>query len=270
MASEELVNLSIEESIAVLTLDHPSNGNALSAQMTTAIRDRFVSLHREQSVRAIVLRANGKHFCTGVDLAGNSALAPEASDLGPVGRVYRSQEHLAEMILAIHECDKPVIAAIQGAAVGGGLAIALACDLRIAGTSARFGAVFQRLGLSNCDVGVSYFLPRIIGPTRASEVMLTGELFSSTDADRFGMLNALVDDSEVAETAMRLARQIARNSEYGVWMTKRGMWLGLDASSLRQAMETENRTQVLGSFVGNVEVGAAAFFTKTEPEWKPL
>lgn len=268
--TEHLVTVSIDARIAHVTLNRPEKGNALSGEMTAAITEAFRGLHRHRDVGAIVLTGAGKHFCVGADLSGDSALAPDAADRGPVGRVYRSQEHLADMILSIHECDKPVVAAVHGAAVGGGLAIALAADLRVAPPDSTFGAVFQNLGLSSCDVGVSYFLPRVIGPTRAAELMLSARHFSGTEADAFGMLNALVPEAECESEARRLAASIARNSEYGVWMTKRGMWMGLDSASLRITMENENRTQVLGAFTENFEVGARAFFEKSEPEWKPL
>ncbi|MCB1262768.1 MAG: enoyl-CoA hydratase/isomerase family protein, partial [Acidimicrobiales bacterium] len=205
------------------------------------------------------------------DLSFEPDPAPDSEGRGPVGLVYRSQEHLAEMILAVHECDKPIVAAVHGAAVGGGLALALACDLRVATTTARFGAAFITVGLSSCDVGVSYFLPRLIGPTRAAEMMLTGRHVSGAEADAFGLLNRLVDDeAALLPTALELATQVAATTEYGRWMTKRGMWLGIDAPSLRHAIELENRTQVLGTFTGNMTQAAVAFMDKRDPEWKPL
>ena len=163
-----------------------------------------------------------------------------------------------------------MIAAVHGAAVGGGLALALACDLRVATRTARFGAVFIRVGLSSCDVGVSYLLPRILGATRAAELMLTGRHFSGEEADRFGMLNALVDEGAEVDAATALALEIAKNSEYGIWMTKRGLWANLDAPSLRHAIELENRTQVLGTFTGNMREATIAFQEKRDPQWKPM
>ena len=151
----------------------------------------------------MVIEGAGAGFCAGADLMGDGGPAPDAEGRGPVGLVYRSQEQLVEMILAIHECDKPVVAAVHGAAVGGGLAIALAADLRVATPTTRFGAAFIKVGLSSCDVGVSYFLPRVIGVTRAAELMLTGRHFSGEEADRFGMLNALADEGRETERPSR-------------------------------------------------------------------
>jgi len=170
----------------------------------------------------------------------------------------------------VHELPQPVIAAVHGAAVGGGLALALASDLRVASTDAFFASQFIRVGLSSCDVGTSYFLPRIVGATRAAELMLTGRRFTADEADRMGMLNRLVPRDELLAAAHELAAAVIANSEYGVYMTKIGLWANLDASSLREAMELENRTQVLGTFTGNMSEAAEAFREKREPVWKPM
>jgi enoyl-CoA hydratase len=256
--------------VALVTLNRPERINSLSMQLVTEVTETFRRLHREREVRAVVLHGEGPGFCSGADLRGDGEAAPDADGRGPVGAVYRTQEHLVEMILAIRECDKPVVAAVHGAAVGGGLALALACDLRVASRTARFGAAFIRVGLSSCDVGVSYFLPRIIGATRAAELMLTGRHFSGEEADRWGMLNKVVDEGREVEAAIALADEVAANTEYGVWMTKRGLWANLDAPSLRHALELENRTQVLGTFTGNMREAMRAFQEKRSPRWDPM
>lgn len=268
--SNELVDVEHRGTTAVVTMNRPDRRNALSASMATALIDAFTLLHRHRPTRAIVLTGAGAGFCAGADLSGEADPAPDAEGRGPVGVVYRIQEHLQHAVLAVHECDKPVIAAVHGAAVGGGLALALASDLRVATADARFGAVFHNIGLSACDVGVSYFLPRIVGPGAASELMLTGRIFDGAEAATLGMLNRVVTDGDPLTPAVELAERIAVNSEYGVWMTKKGMWLGLDSPSLRHAIELENRTQVLGTFTGNTAAGMTAFLEKRPPEWRPL
>jgi enoyl-CoA hydratase/carnithine racemase len=264
------VDVSIDDGVAVVTLNRPERLNALGTELVAGLTDSFRALHRDRSVGAVVVRGAGRGFCSGADLQGGNPPAPDAEGRGPVASVYRAQEQLVDMVLAIRECDKPVVAAVHGAAVGGGLAIALACDLRVAARNARFGSAFIRVGLSSCDVGVSYLLPRIVGPTRAAELMLTGRLFTADEADRWGMLNALVDDGEELAEARRLAGLILANSEYGIWMTKRGLWANLDAPSLRHAVELENRTQVLGTFTGNMREAALAFREKRDPRWAPM
>jgi enoyl-CoA hydratase len=266
----DLVTVEQRGQIALVTLNRPDYLNALSASMTAAITDTFRMLHRHRPTRAIVLNGAGRGFCAGADLSGEPDPPPDSEDRGPVGRTLRTQQQLSDMILAVHECDKPVVAAIHGAAVGGGLALSLASDLRVATKDARFGAVFHNIGLSACDVGVSYFLPRIVGATAASELMLTGRLFSGEEAEGFGMLNRLVDGDDVITPAIELAEAVVSNSEFGVEMTKRGMWIAIDSPTLRHAIEIENRTQVLGTFTGNTAEGMKAFMAKRPPEWKPL
>ena len=257
--------------VRVITLNRPNFRNALNPELMSELSDALAEADTDERVRVVVIAGSSHTFCAGADLSFEPDPAPDSEGRGPVGLVYRSQEHLAEMILAVHECDKPIVAAVHGAAVGGGLALALACDLRVATTTARFGAAFITVGLSSCDVGVSYFLPRLIGPTRAAEMMLTGRHVSGAEADAFGLLNRLVDDeAALLPTALELATQVAATTEYGRWMTKRGMWLGIDAPSLRHAIELENRTQVLGTFTGNMTQAAVAFMDKRDPEWKPL
>ena len=173
-------------------------------------------------------------------------------------------------MLKIRELPQPVIAAVNGAAVGGGLAIALASDIRVASDRASFGAVFIKAGLSSCDVGTSYLLPSIVGAARAAELMLNGRIFDAGEAQAMGLVHHVTADAGLMESALVTARQICANNEYGVWMTKMGLWANLDASSLRQAMELENRTQVLGYFSGNMEEAMQAFVEGRDPEWKRL
>lgn len=256
--------------IPVLTMNRPERLNALSASLVSALKDAFSELRRDRDCAAIVLAGAGRGFCAGADLSGERDPAPDTEGRGRLGTVYRAQEHLTELVLAIHECEKPVIAAVHGAAVGGGLALALACDLRVATPTARFGAQFIRVGLSSCDVGVSYFLPRIIGATRAAELMLTGRHFTGEEADRFGMLNTLAPDGGHVDAAVSLAEQIVQWTEFGIWMTKKGFWQNIEAPSARHAIELENRTQVLGTFTGNMSEAAAAFREKRTPNWEPM
>jgi len=218
----------------------------------------------------VVLTGAGRGFCSGANMTGGEELPEFARQRGPVGLVEMLQEHLAELILAIHELPQPVIAAVHGGAIGGGLAVALACDLRIASEDAFFAAHFIRVGLSSCDVGTSYILPRIVGPTIAAELMLTGRRFSAEEANRIGLLNRVVPREGLLDAATDLAATIAANSEYGVYMTKLGLWANLDAPSLRHAIQLENRTQVLGTFTGNMTEAGKAFREKRPPVWNPM
>lgn len=259
------------DAVAVVTLDDGPRYNALSAAMIAELRAAFAGLGADRTVRAVVVTGEGRGFCAGADLGGSGELPPSARDRGPVGTVFYFQEELAELILAIHELPQPVIAAVHGAAVGGGLAIALASDLRIATTDAFFASQFIRVGLSSCDVGTSYFLPRLIPPAKAAELMLTGRRFSAEEADRLGLLNRVVAGrDELLPAAVSLAAEICANSEYGVLLTKVGMWTNFEVTSLRHAIQLENRTQVLGTFTGNMTEAGRAFRDKRAPEWRPM
>jgi enoyl-CoA hydratase len=267
-----LVSVSTGEraGVALVTLDDRERYNALSSAMVHELSDALHTLRDDRDVRAVILTGAGRGFCAGANMAGNEDLPPRARDRGPVGLVQVMQEDLAGLVLAVHELPQPVIAAVHGAAVGGGLALALASDLRVASADAFFASHFIRVGLSSCDVGTSYFLPRIVGATRAAELMLTGRRFTAEEADRMGMLNRLVERDELLPAAYDLAADVIANSEYGVYMTKIGLWANLDASSLRAAMELENRTQVLGTFTGNMTEAGEAFREKRDPVWKRM
>jgi enoyl-CoA hydratase/carnithine racemase len=163
-----------------------------------------------------------------------------------------------------------VIAAVNGAAVGGGLAFALHCDIRIASEAARFGSVFIKAGFSSMDMGTSYLLPKMVGAGIARELMLTGRIIDANEAYRIGLVHEVVPADELIEAALRMARLIAANNEFGVWQTKIGLNAALDAPSLRHAKEIENRTQILTGFTNNPAEAAKAHREKRDPVWDPL
>jgi enoyl-CoA hydratase len=262
----------LDDEILQVRLNRPGSLNAMNAAMVEELIAVFEGLNNDRRVRVAILTGEGRGFCSGADLREPAApgAIPGSEGMGELGFVYRFQEYLARAILAIHECDKPVIAAVNGVAVGGGLALALASDIRLSGEHARFGAVFLKTGLSNCDVGASYLLPRLVGAGIASELMLTGRILDAGEAQGIGLVNRVVASDALEETSLDLARAIRENSEYGVWMTKKGLRAALDAPSLRHAMELENRTQALGYFTGAMTAMREAFAKGEKPEWPKL
>src|SRR5262245_47351560 len=182
--------------VALVTLDDRERYNALSSAMVHELSDALSTLRDDRDVRAVVLTGAGRGFCAGANMAGNEDLPPRARDRGPVGLVQVMQEDLAALVLAVHELPQPVIAAVHGAAVGGGLALALASDLRVASHDAFFASHFIRVGLSSCDVGTSYMLPRIVGTTMAAALMLPAGRRPAALAGRLGLLNPLVPPGE--------------------------------------------------------------------------
>jgi enoyl-CoA hydratase/carnithine racemase len=158
-----------------------------------------------------------------------------------------------------------VIAAINGPAYGGGFALACACDIRIAADSARMGVQFIKVGLSGCDIGISYTLPRLIGASRAHELMLTARDLEAAEALQIGLVARVVPGSALLDTAMDIAATICSYSPFGVAMTKEVMHANLDASSVEAAIHLENRTQILAGTSGDIAEAARAFAEKRPP-----
>lgn len=261
----------LEQGIVKITMSRPERLNALSPELISDLSEALEKVEQDRSQRVVVLTGAGRGFCSGADLkAGADWKSADPPDRSRLGTNYEMQLDLANLMLKIYELRVPVVAAVNGPAVGGGLAIALHCDVRVASESARFGSVFIKVGLSSLDVGNSYLLPRIVGAGRARELMLTGRIFDADEAERIGLVSRVVPDGQVVEAALEVARLIAVNNEYGVWMTKLGANAVLDAPSLRHAMELENRTQVLGTFTGNMAEASEAFREGREPRWNPL
>ena len=243
--------------IVLLTLNRPETLNAMSDELVAELHKTLDGLAEDETCRAIVLTGAGRGFCSGHDL---SAFGGRWTVPGGM----RVQEAFANLTVRLRSVPQPVVAAVNGPAAGGGLALALASDTRICSRSARFNAAFVRLGLSGCDVGVSYLLPRTVGPTVAFEMMLTGRLIDAEEAERVGLVLRVVSDDEVVDAALAVAEQICSNAPFGVRMTKQVMWSNLDAPSLEAAIELENRTQILAAMTKD-HLEAVAAFTGKRP-----
>ena len=266
--------------IVVATINRPHRRNALDAQTLAELHRLLDALNGDPTARAVVLTGAGSAFCAGADIkaqpgdlidaAATPQTALQAAAISTVAITFSAQELMASAFEKIHRLRQPVIAAVNGYALGGGFALALACDIRYAVIDATFGAVFIRHGVSACDMGTSYHLPRLVGASRAAELMLTGRVFDATEAAASGLVLAVVDDDELLDTAVAKAREIARNSPLAVWMTKETMWQTVDAPSLRHALDIENRTQVMCTATGDLAASFAAFRNDGTPQWSPL
>ncbi|MCW2528579.1 MAG: putative enoyl-CoA hydratase [Pseudonocardiales bacterium] len=258
-----------EPGIVVLTLNRPERLNALGLGLIEQMHDAVDELAVSKRVRAVVLTGAGRAFSAGADLkAGDDPAQPQSR--GDVPGLFAMQERMTSLHEKIHRLRPPVVAAVNGVAVGGGFSLALASDIRFAARSARFGAVFITIGISSCDMGTSYFLPRLVGASRSAELMLTGRIFEADEALDMGLVLEVVDDGAVVDRALATCRQIARNAPLAVWMTKETMWQNIDAPSLRHALDLENRTQVMCSQTGEAEEAALAFMQKRAPRWNDL
>jgi len=257
----------VEDGIALITLNRPDRLNAITSTMIDELERVVSAVDLDPNLRAVVLTGAGRGFCAGLDLL-EQGTAPGADDVRPVVSGFMWQDHLATLHERIHRSRKPWIAAINGPCVGGGFAMALACDIRTASPAATFGAVFLKIGVSNCDMGTSYFLPRLVGASRSAELLLTARIFDAAEADTIGLLSALDDDP--VTRALDTARLIRANSPFATWMTKETMWQTVDAPSLRHALDIENRTQIMCSSNGDVAEARAAFAEKRPPNWSGL
>ena len=266
--------------IVVLTINRPHRRNALDAQTLAELHRLLDTLSGDPAARVVVLTGTGNAFCAGADIkaqpddlidaAATPQAALQAAATSTVAITFSAQELMASAFEKIHRLRQPVIAAVNGYALGGGFALALACDIRFAVPQATFGAVFIRHGVSACDMGTSYHLPRLVGASRAAELMLTGRVFDAIEAAAIGLVLNVVDDEELRTTAVAKAREIARNSPLAVWMTKETMWQTVDAPSLRHALDIENRTQVMCTATGDLTRSFAAFREDGTPQWSPL
>jgi enoyl-CoA hydratase len=269
-----------DDQIALVTIQRPERRNALSARTLGELHAVFDEIASSRELRVVVLTGAGVGFCSGADMKSSSDELKDAGDTpmgalvanveGPIARAFAMQEYMAGLFEKIHRLRQPVIAAVNGAAHGGGFALALACDIRIATRSASFGAVFIKRGVSACDMGTRYHLPRLVGASRSAELLLTGRVFDAAEAERIGLVLELVDEGAVVERALAKAREIATNSPLAVWMTKETMWQTVDSPSLRHALDLENRTQIMCTATGDIAEAFAAFREGRNPTWKPL
>jgi enoyl-CoA hydratase len=254
------------EGVTRITLDRPERLNAMNAVLIADLHQALADVAADPACRVVVLTGAGRGFCAGLDLAGYGD-APGSENLDRVGATFATQTDIAALVPRLRALPQPVIAAVNGPAAGGGLALALACDIRIASASARFNVAFVRLGLSGCDIGVSWLLPRLIGASRAWELMLTGRIIDAAEADRIGLVLRVVADDELQAAALETAGLIGANAPWGVRMTKEVMWSQLEVGSLQAGIDLENRTQVLSSMTNDMREAVAAFLQKRPPHY---
>jgi enoyl-CoA hydratase/carnithine racemase len=243
-----------------LTLNRPESLNAISNQMVHDLDEYFGALFHDRSVRIVVMRGAGTAFCAGLDIKDRSNRHEV-----PFGGGFGFQGWLAQVYIKMRRCPQPIISLVHGPACGGGFAFALASDIRVAGESARMNCAFIRLGLSSCDMGVSYFLPRLVGASIASELMLTGRFIHAPRALATGLVSEVVPDDQLEGAAQAYIDEMLNTSPMGLRMTKEGLAMAIDASSLEAAMAIENRNQIMTSRSPNVAEGMAAFLEKRKP-----
>ncbi|MCQ4079181.1 enoyl-CoA hydratase-related protein [Streptomyces sp. RB6PN25] len=255
--------MSLEErssGVVVVTLNRPDRYNAMTNTMFVELEQLAIALDDEDDCRVVILTGAGKAFCAGYDLAD----AEELPNLGALGMLDQ-QERAARALLAVRSMRVPVIAAVNGAAAGGGLSLALAADIRLASMNAKFNAAFVRIGLSAGDLGASWLLTRLIGPGATSEICFTGRFVYPDEALRLGLVNGVSEPAALLDDAITLARSIVANSPGGVQLSKRALQANMETASYAAALELENRGQALLTRSSDMSEALAAFKEKREP-----
>ena len=257
----EFLKLRRDGAVIWATMDRPERLNALNPGLVTELREFFVGLYWQHDVRAVVLRGAGANFCAGLDL--KESRGPARS----TGESLTGQRTISEIVIAMRRCPQPIIALIDGAAAGGGFALALAADVRVGTPSLKMNAAFIRIGLSACDIGVSYFLPRMVGSSVAAELMLTGRFIDAARSERLGLVSKIVAPEALDNEAEGLLDDMLHATPLGLRLTKEALNHAIDAQGLEAAIAMEDRNQILCAQSGDFAEGIAAFREKRRPAY---
>lgn len=265
-ASDTVLVTSPADGVRCVTVNRPERLNAMTSDMVESLLGAFAAIAPDRSARVVILTGAGRGFCAGLDLGGYGR-APAARHDAPIPAAFAVQQHIASLVDVMRSLPQPIIAAVNGPAAGGGLALVLASDVRLASVSARFNVAFVRIGLSGCDIGTSWLLPRIVGVARAQEMMLTGRLIDAEEALRIGLVVETTSEDDLMERALAKAREIIANAPFAVTLTKEAMWAALEIPSLRNAIDMENRQQILLSQTADAREAQRAFVEKRTPRF---
>ncbi len=230
--------------VRVIRINRPERMNALSFETVVPLYEAIEAAGADNDTWVVLLTGEGNGFCSGLDL--EDAGVPPNIDGLPMSRIaIRAMEFMSDLVPALRALPQPVIAAVNGPAVGGGFCLALGADIRLAAESAYFRGAGINNGLSATELGVSFLLPRLIGASRAFEILLSGRKVDAQEADRIGLVSRVVPNTELLDISLDLAEQICGYSTHGVAMTKKVLWSNLESGSLTQAIDLENRNQLL-------------------------
>lgn len=254
----------VDGDVLHVTMNRPEQLNAMNRELVDGLRTLFTELYWRRDVRVVILTGAGRAFCAGLDLKSWDIGESRASTADGLD----GQRRIAEIVIAMRRCPQPIIALVNGAASGGGFALALASDVRIATPAAKMNAAFIRIGLSACDIGVSYFLPRMVGSSVAAEYMLTGRFFTPEKALALGLVSAVVAPDALEAEGATLADEMLHASPLGLRLTKDALNHAVDAGGLEAVIAMEDRNQVLTARDENFGEGVRAFLEKRRPNYR--
>ena len=249
-----------QDGVATITLNRPERMNAVSDRMKVELSEAIADVESDDSVRVLVLTGAGRAFCAGGDLGR------DFYDTTHPREAMQVMSTAGKIILSLRNLPKPVIAAVNGAAVAMGLGLALACDIIIASDKARFGHVYVSIG-SQSDCGTIYFLPRLIGVAKACELIFTGEIIDAKEAERIGLVNRVVPAEELESAAKELALRLAKGPPVAIGLAKTALYQALEMS-LSEALELEARGHALAMLTEDMREGVKAFKEKREAQFK--
>jgi len=253
--------------VVQLTLNRPEKLNALTAPLVSELHGQLRDLSADPACRLVVLTGAGRGFCAGLDLGGYGVVAG-IEEFGPIQRSWATQRSIAALVQEIRRMPQPVIAAVNGPAAGGGLALVCASDIRIASSSAVFATSFIRIGVSGCDIGTSWMLPRLVGAARAHELMLTSRRFDAAEALRIGLLTDTVEPEALFSRVDEMADSLLGAPPLSLSLTKQGMWLALEIPSFDAMVELENRQQSLSAATEDAREAMASYVGHRAPSYK--
>lgn len=245
--------------VVTLTLDRPDRLNALTFQVYDELRRAFYALSDEDGVRVVIITGSGRAFCSGGDVEDIIGALFERDFRG----LLEFTRMTCDLVRAIRTCRRPVIGALNGTVAGAGAVIATACDMRVAAESAKIAYLFTRVGLSGADMGAAWMLPRIVGMSRASELLMTGDFISAAEAERIGLYNRVVPDGEALSAATDLARKLSKGPSFALEITKDS--LNREAAvDLPSALEAEAQIQAALMMHPDFKESYEAFVEKRE------
>jgi len=247
--------------LTVVTLDNPSRLNSLSFALVEDLYTALSTVAADNDCRVVVLTGAGRAFCSGLELE-HAGLPPGTGGMGFHRMAMRSMEFMGGIVPAMRAIPQPIIAAINGPAYGGGMCLTLGADIRLAGQSAVFCNAGINNGLAGTELGVSWLLPRAVGTSHASEIMLTGKKVDATEALRIGLVSRVTADDAVVDEAVSMAEGMCAFSPFGLALTKQTLWASHEVGSLGAAVDLENRTQLLAGHTGNLTEATSAFKEK--------
>ena len=254
-----------EKGLGLLTLNRPERLNAINLDMLEELHTLSEMLCLNEDVRVLILTGEGRGFCSGADLMDERMLR-ESPQLYASAAAFLLgvQKKYSEMIVELRRLPQPIIAAVRGPAAGGGMCMALASDIIYAGPRAKFIASFINLGLSGGELGTTYFLPRMLGNSRAAEILYTGRPVEAEEAERIGLISRMVEEEALLDVCFETARVMLSKSFMGLRLTKEALTLNLNAPNLESAVELENRNQAICAFTPDFKAAIDAFMTKKD------